>query len=274
MNIWILLVVIGVFAFVTFKNFKLFKRYGRNKKYIDCYNSFIVNEEGAYEKTLEMVGKEDNIEYKNKTRMFEILMELDKGINGSAVDNLDLTEVFSTDGKIDLKDKLAWNSDTFIWVIFAIAKAKKYGFNDVADKLIKKFDVFEGGLDGRIEYQLILAVNKALNGTDDKGIPFLRKLVDGDYSEYSYDKNFIGVYKRIASSTLAFLGEPLDEYYENDLHEFANMRMGKMYMDALGIYDKYYVDPDAPEDETTDNPQLEDVMTKEETTEETDKKEE
>ena len=270
MNIWILLAVVAVFVFVTVKNFKLFKRYGRNKKYIDCYQSFITGEEGAYEKTLELVGREDNVEYRNKTRMFEILMELDKGVHDTAIDNLDLTEVFSTDGKVDYKDKLAWNSDTFIWVLFAIAKAKKYGYDDVADRLIKKFDVFDGGLDSRIEYQLILAVNKALNGEGDKGIPLLKKLVDGDYAEYAYDKNFIGVYKRVAAATLAYLGEPLDEYYENDLHEFANMRMGKMYMDALGIYDKYYIDPETVEDET---PETEETKEEENKEEETEKKE-
>ena len=94
-------------------------------------------------------------------------------------------------------------------------------------------------LEVRVEFQLAKAICNALREKEDAGVGFLTSLLEGSYTQYAYEKNMIGLYKRFSASTLAYSGEPMEEYYKNDLHSFAATLIGKNYLKELDILDKY-----------------------------------
>ena len=150
---------------------------------------------------------------------------------------LNLKEIFYTNGKFN-PGKLSMNSDVFIWLYMDMAKARQLSRFDVMNSLIKKLDEVPE-LQNRVEYLLAKAIYNALNENEDGGVEFLNGLLQGNYTELGYDKGLIGLYKRFASSTLAYINEPIDEYYKEDLHAFANTLIGSNYMRDLEIYDKF-----------------------------------
>ena len=49
----------------------------------------------------------------------------------------------------------------------------------------------------------------------------------------------IGLYKRIAAATLVYNKQTIDEYYANDLYEFARPAIGRCILETMGLYDAY-----------------------------------
>ena len=94
-------------------------------------------------------------------------------------------------------------------------------------------------LERRLEYQEVIAFFDVLTKSSKDGIKFMNDVLNGSYTEYIYEKNLIGLYKRIASSTLAFKKQDIDEYFINDLHKFSKSKIGASILMSLGIYEKY-----------------------------------
>ena len=74
------------------------------------------------------------------------------------------------------------------------------------------------------------------------GIKFLKTLLSGEYQEYKYDKNLIGIYKKIAASLLAYMAEPLDEGDDDLIKEFTETLIGSRFTKDLEIYDRFHVE--------------------------------
>ena len=89
-------------------------------------------------------------------------------------------------------------------------------------------------------------------------------MLDGGFAKYEYEKNLIGLFKRFASSTLAYSGEPMEDYYKEDLHSFAGTQIGKTYMRDLEILEKY--PPRTPKEEEKE--EIKEEVSQEETKEE------
>ena len=232
------ILMILLLAYVLYRNMNMLGRYRHNKEYIECYQKMLSNDENAYDAICKYIEKEKSAEFISKANVLKIHEELERNMDcKQTLDGIDLAEIFTVNGKLN-QTKLTMNTDVFIWLYMDMAKARQLSRFDVMNALNEKMGSLPV-LENRVEYKLFKAINNALNETGDGGIEFLNQLLDGSYYDLSYDKNLIGLYKRFASSTLAYANEPMDEYFKEDLHSFAATSIGENYMKDLEIYDKY-----------------------------------
>ena len=225
-------------AYVTYRNFTLLKRYRHNKEYIECYKQMLMEPESAYDRTCAYIENEKSLEFKNKGLLLKLYQQLDRNEDCTAtLEALDLKEIFYRKGKYS-KQQMAMSCDAFIWIYLILARARKLSKFDVLNAFYEKFMELDQ-LETRVEYQLTKAIYNALCEKEDAGVEFLSSLLDGGFASYEYEKNLIGLFKRFAASTLAYSGEPMEDYYKEDLHNFASTQIGKAYLNELEIYEKY-----------------------------------
>lgn len=232
------ILMILLLIYVLYRNISIFSRYRHNKSYIDCYKKMLQNDVNSYDELCSYIEKEKSPEYISRANILKLHEELQRGFDCTkTIDGIDLKEVFYSNGKF-APSKLTMNSDVFIWLYMDMAKSRQLSRFDVMNSLMKKLDEVPE-LQNRVEYLLAKAIYNALNENEDGGVEFLNGLLQGNYTELGYDKGLIGLYKRFASSTLAYINEPIDDYYKEDLHAFANTLIGSNYMRDLEIYDKF-----------------------------------
>lgn len=237
-SMWFI-VMIAVLAFILFTNFKMIKRYKNNKKYISCYQDIFHEAEGAYANLKEYMETEKNPCFVEKARIIRLYHELNNKYDYSeSIEKLDIKKIFTRKGVVN-NEEISINSDSFIFIILDMAKAYKTGEYKVIDELLNKFDAKD--YDYRLEYQELKALDDALNKRGDKGNTFFKSLLNGEYTNYVYDKNMIGLFKRIAAALLDYNVEEFDEFFKQDLSKFAETLIGKSIMSDIGIYDKYKV---------------------------------
>lgn len=238
MDLFLFAVLISLLVFISYQNISLYKRYKRNSRYIEAYKKVLHCDEDSYEVIKKYINEEESLEFKHKGYIIQLFSELDNGKEyASTVKAIDLKQLFYTNGKLD-NSQVKLNSDSYIFIILNIAKAYEKGNKDAIELLSEKLDEIKI-LEGRLEYQATKAFIRTICKDGDLGIPFMRSLLDGTYTEYQYDKNMIGLYKRTAATALAFLNEEFDEYFKNDLHNFAETFVGGCLLKSLGIYEKY-----------------------------------
>ncbi len=225
-------------VYVLYRNVVLINRYRHNKEYIECYKDMLSKEENTFDRICRYIDNEKDAEYANKGRVLKLYVQMDRDEDlSSTLNELDLKEIFLKKGKYSRPQVMA-NSDVFIWLYMDMAKARKLSKFDVLDSLNEKLSELSL-LENRVEYQTGKAIYNALCEKEDAGVEFLSSLLDGGFARFEYEKNLIGLFKRFASSTLAYSGEPMEDYYKEDLHSFAATKIGMNYMKDLEIYDKY-----------------------------------
>ncbi len=231
-------VMLCLLAYIAYRNFGLIKRYRHNKEYIECYKEMLSGTDTAYERICKYIDSETSEEFRNKGRVLKLYQEMEKELDcKDTLEALDLSAIFFKNGKYS-RQQVAINADVFVWLYLDMARARRFSKFDVLNKLYEKITAIPE-LDKRVEYQTAVAINNALLEQEDAGVGFLSSLLDGGYAGYEYEKNLIGLFKRFAAATLAYAGEPMEDYYRNDLHNFAGTQIGSVYMKDLDIYDKY-----------------------------------
>ena len=237
MNFTIIIFLTLIFVYTLFMNFKLIKRYSSNKEYVECYKAMSYKEEGSKERIEKFITEAKTDLFKNKGRVLLLCAYLDNKVDYTDVLNdLDLRCVFyGKNGKFNGKET-ELNSDIFIWVIEAMIKAKKNKDKKLIEGLYQKFEGMNE-LESYAEFRTVMAVKNALVNKSD--IKWFHDLLDGEYTDYRYDKKLIGIYKRIASCMCAYFKEVIDEYFTSDLAKFKSTMIGATIMKDLGIFDKY-----------------------------------
>ena len=229
--------MMALLAYVLYRNIVLVTRYRHNKEYIECYKLMLDNDDTALSRIDKYIEAETSEEFKNKGRVLKIYQQLNVGEDAvPAMNELNLKEIFMKNGNIT-KNQLSLNIDIFVWLYLDLAKARRLSKFDVLNGLHDKIN--DLGLENRIEFQLANSIYNALCEKEDAGVEFFTSMLEGTYKQYDYEKNLIGLYKRFSSSTLAYSGEPMDDFYKEDLHAFAGTSIGKTYMKDLEIYEKY-----------------------------------
>ena len=225
-------------AYVIYRNVVLIGRFRHNKEYIECYKEMLAETDGAYERICKYIDNESSEEFQNKARVLKLYVEMDRELDVTdTLNNIDLKKVFYRNDKYS-KKQVMLNSEVFIWLYLNMARARKLSKFDVLNSLYEKISVLKE-MDNRVEFRLCKAIYNALCEKEDAGVAFLSSLLDGGYVGYEYDKNFIGLYKRLAAATLAYSGEPMEDFYKEDLPAFAATQIGKVYMRDLEIIEKY-----------------------------------
>ena len=224
--------------YTVYRNFTLLKRYKQNKEYIECYKAILRADENAYERINAFIDSQKEQDFAGKGRLLKLYVELDKKLPYQETLNaIDLKDVFY---KKDHPDKYRYslNCELFIWIYIIMAKARQMSGFDVLNELNDKVKALEE-MNDCLEYREAEAIYNALCEKEDGGVKFFTDLLEGNYTELRYEKNLIGTFKRFAAATLAYGGEPMEDYYKQDLHNFAETMIGKTYLENLGIYDKY-----------------------------------
>lgn len=229
-------VMIGLLVFISYKNFTLILRYKHNKEYIESYRNVLNDSENAHNIISNYIETEKSLEYKNRAKIIKLYCELNKNLEYTeTLNSIDLKPIYFKSNKYDNK-LVNLNSDSFIFIILSIAKAFACSKKDVIDVLIQKLQAIPE-LENRLEYQEVISFSNCL--TNNGGIDFMKGMLEGSYIDYVYEKRLIGLYKRIATSTLAYKNQQLDEYYVNDLHKFSSTKIGESILKSLGIYNSY-----------------------------------
>ena len=238
MDILFFIALLCLIFYVGYRNIVLLRRYRHNKEYIECYKKMLNDDENSYENICNYVKDEKIPEFKNKGLVLKLYEEMGQDIDyKETLETVSLKDIFYKKDKVS-KQQITLNSDVFIWYYLDMARARRLSKFDVLNALYEKLIALKE-LENRVEYQLGIAIYKALSEQDDAGVGFLSGLLEGLYTSYAYEKNLIGLYKRFASSTLAYSGEPIEEYYKNDLHKFAGTAIGRNYLTELEIIEKY-----------------------------------
>lgn len=244
MDLIFLVILIALTISMFSKNFKKAGQYRKDKTYIDIYTKILKNEEGAYDELVSYLGSETDTCLKAKSNLIKTYVDLDKHPENvdSDIDEIDFMHDIFFDGENFSKEKIILNSEVFIWLILILSKARANTMIDVMNHINNKVSAYDEEMKDYVEYQVYKSAYLSLLEKNFDGIKFLKTLLSGEYQEYKYDKNLIGIYKKIAASLLAYMAEPLDEGDDDLIKEFTETLIGSRFTKDLEIYDKYHVE--------------------------------
>lgn len=245
----IFLVILIVLTISMFsKNFKKAGQYRKDKTYIDIYTKILKNEEGAYDELVSYLGTETDACLKAKSNLIKIYVDLDKHPENvdNDIDEIDFMHDIFFEGENFVKEKIILNSEVFIWLILILSKARTNTMIDAMNHINDKVSAYDEEMKDYVEYEVYKSAYLSLLEKNLDGIKFLKTLLSGEYQEYKYDKNLIGIYKKIAASLLAYMAEPLDEGDDDLIKEFTETLIGSRFTKDLEIYDRFA--PEVKED--------------------------
>ena len=276
MNTILLLVLIVLTILMSMNNIKRLKQYRKDKTYIDIYTKILRDTDGAYDELVNYIGSENDACLKTKSELIKLYEDIKDDKDLSEFDEIDFVKDIFYDGEVFSKDRVTLNSEVFIWFILILSRARNLSMMDVMDNLYNKVSKYEENLNTYIEYQVFKASYNVLLEKNEDGVSFLKKLLNGEYTEYTYDKNLIGIYKKIAACLLCYAGEIVEESDEDLIKDFTTTLIGNRFTKDLGIYEKYspMVEDEKNVEETAEEPAKELEETSESVKEETDGKEE
>lgn len=244
MDLIFLVILIALTISMFSKNFKKAGQYRKDKTYIDIYTKILKEEEGAYDELVSYLGTETDACLKAKSNLIKIYVDLDKAPENvdSDIDEIDFMHDIFFDGENFVKEKIILNSEGFIWLILILSKARANTMIDAMNHINDKVSVYDEEMKDYVEYQVYKSAYLSLLEKNFDGIKFLKTLLSGEYQEYKYDKNLIGIYKKIAASLLAYMAEPLDEGDDDLIKEFTETLIGSRFTKDLEIYDRFHVE--------------------------------
>lgn len=244
MDLIFLVILIALTISMFSKNFKKAGQYRKDKTYIDIYTKILKNEEGAYDELVSYLGSETDTCLKAKSNLIKTYVDLDKHPENvdSDIDEIDFMHNIFFDGENFSKEKIILNSEVFIWLILILSKSRANTMIDVMNHINDKVSAYDEEMKDYVEYQVYKSAYLSLLEKNFDGIKFLKTLLSGEYQEYKYDKNLIGIYKKIAASLLAYMAEPLDEGDDDLIKEFTETLIGSRFTKDLEIYDRFHVE--------------------------------
>ena len=252
------LVLCGIY--LAYKNTNNLLRYRKEKAYVTLYSDLLKNVEGAVERIDDYVEKTTDAEYKAKAQVIQLYAALTKDNQRikECLDKLDYYDILFKGNAFDASKAVA-NSDSFIWTIMIIARARQLSMPDVVIDVYERLAKYEEDLQYFVEYQTVKGAYECLMEKNGEGVGFLKKLIVGDYEGYRYDKRLIGIYKRMGATMLTYVLEPIDDDYRQDLFAFAETLLGKSLMCDLGIFEHFHKEEPAVAEPAEEEPQTETV---------------
>lgn len=236
MDYLMFVVLIAILAVIIFKNFTLFLRAKFNRKYIALYRKMLTNPLKSYDEIVAFLKEEKNEEYRTKIAILKMECELllSKDYK-ETFEIIDYSNLFETKNKIDHK-KININSESFIFILMTMFKLKECNdyitLEDIKNKMKQT-----SGIEERLEYAMVENTCEYLKGDKNK-VSFYNKLLEGNYTEYRYDKQMVGLFKRFSQSILAYDGQNVEDY-EYELQQFAKSTVGHTFLEQIGIYDRF-----------------------------------
>lgn len=239
MNIFNLLLLIVLIIFMVRRNNRQKNALRKDAKYVETYTGVLKKSETAGEQLDSYYETETEPSLKNKTAVVKIFNDLnnDKDVN-EIVENLDIKSIVCLGDKVNLEN-ITENSDVFIWLNLLLTKAKSKENYDVIKKVYEKVSQFDEDLKNNVEYNVFKTTYNCMVDSNETSYEFLRDLLEGNYAHYTYDKQLIGVYKKIAVALLAYKGQEIKEEDKVLLEEFATGQIGNFFLGDLNILDRF-----------------------------------
>ena len=249
MNSFLLIMMALLVVLMFTKSTKKARMLGKDSEYISAYTKILKKEDGAEEFLDEYIAKENNQPLLNKARIIKLFKNLEEERDTKEVlDTLDFSAIFD-DNAVSAPEKVSQNSDMFIWLVLCLAKAKKKTQIEVMNNLYEKVAVFDEPLSKTVEYNIFKSAYGLLLDKGESDKEFLYKLLSGDYVDYVYDKQLIGVNKKIAASLLSYCRDEISDEDKTILNDFAITQVGNILMRDLDILDEYFIKEETKEEE-------------------------
>ena len=266
MNGFLLLIMIVMVVMMLISNYRKIKNVRKDARYVDSYMRILRDEEGSHENLNNYIQEEVNPELINKSLIVKVYTDLlDKQNALETVDRINFDEVFGVGGNYK-SEKVSKNSDSFIWLLLDLVKAKELNNEGLMEALYEKVSKYE--MDQQVEYLVFKAAYEVFKDKEDKDLSFLYKLLQGEYVGYAYDKQLVGVFKRVAATLLVYANAEIAEEDENMLKDFSVTQVGNRIMGSLNLLDKYKVEENKEEENKEEAPSIEVEQQEEEKKEE------
>ena len=175
------------------------------------------------------------------------------------------------------KDGFSQNEDSFFYLYLAIPNMlESKGKTGLDAKLVEKMDAYKE----RLSRTMLVAMNNSLhayyNKEGDLGLAFDQSVLDGDYAQYTYSKQLVGLYKQMIEAKYTRLARDRGDTeaagtYVDDLKHFSSSRLGKRWLSEFHLDDLIEVDEtkDDVDEEKTEEDKPEDKTAEETPVEET-----
>lgn len=234
-----ILIILAIY--MSFKDYKILKRHKSYKKYATLIDPVYKNNTSTFLKTVDSyIAEEKMVEFKNKARvlkLFSILKE-NKGGYQEVLDELDLKEILlDKSGKINKTKKLL-NSDCFFWLLLSLIECDIHHNIDAVSAIESYLNQYDSALNRQLYYQMIKSYISLIKGDNDS-LKLYHRILDGDYFEFDYAKDLIGIFKRLSATILVYKGEELSSEDEDLVYVFAKGQAGQFVLKELRMYEKY-----------------------------------
>lgn len=239
-----MLIIIALLALTVFMFYRVMKLSGRNKintKMLKILEK-IEDRDAFFEAADSFIATEKDVEYVQKVSVLRLWGDAYHDLPDQFREHLDTVNVdtlLNPDGK---NKGFSANEDSFFYLYMAMPNRLHYmKHEDLRALLDEKMAAYSEVNGSTLLKKLHDENDKYYTGRDDRGKGFMRQLLDGEYSGYTYSKQLIGLYKHCEEAILAkmYLEEgDLDAYEEAiaDLDNFGrNTRLGIRWLKEVGL---------------------------------------
>ena len=193
-------------------------------------------------------------EYMNKMRVVKLWGEIyhnDFDMMEDTLNEIEIDKILKNKkGKYVLRE----NEDALFYLCLAIPNGLYgKGQNDFRKKVEAKVNEFDEDLKDQLVYAVGKACTDYYDDTNNKGREFFEKVIDGDYGDYAYSKQLIGMYKNICSAML------YNKHKEEESERFEEIREDVKYFKTMGAGKRWFI---------SEGLQLEEIENEEEPAEE------
>ena len=251
----VLIVVMGL------QIFKLSKRNKKNKKLIKVVDH-MHEEDEFFSACSELIETINDREFEAKGRVLQLwgaVLYNKEELFHSTLQELNLEDLILHDAKNPKKNGIDFNEDSFFYLYLACPNRLFYmNRMDLIDELWDKMDTVDEDLKNYLVCEIGKQNRMFYKADMSTCTDFYQKVLDGNYSEYKYSKQLIGLYKDVITCMLArvYQDQENKEKYDElsaDLKEFNKSRLGDRFIKELNL--------SVPEDKKEDT--APEVMTEE-----------
>ena len=232
------LLIVGLMAFMVIRSINIIKLGKKNKAIVEAIQR--VDDEADFNEYINTIRETASDEIKIK---LDIVSIWGRAIHKHTEDFEE--KVNSLDLKSIIKEtknglSIEGNEDSFFYLALAIPNIL-YGNECTEERKIIENKLLE--VDEDIKDQLIIEIGKNCqkyyNKEGDKGQRFFERILEGDYAEYIYSKQLIGLYKEICNAMLYKIYDENNDSRKEELLDnlklFASRGVGTRWLKALGL---------------------------------------
>lgn len=260
----------GIFIVMMFVQFGVIRFQQNKAKYLTQLLNSVNNEEKFYAVANEAEEKEKRKEFLEKCRVIRLWAD---SYYQKDEDFKEYIEKVDIPSLLDKKGTIKGNEDAFFYFYLNIPHfLYMNGKEELIALLNEKMSAIPA--EGTLLKAISDANVKFYKKEDDLGKEFYETVLNGNYEDYSYNKELIGLYKNIITVMLSVIykNENNEEKY-NDLVEymrnFAKIPMGERWLKSLNIeLPEPVEEPEENEEDSENKTEEATEENKEETTEE------